>query len=144
MTRAFAILTALRSLTIAAVPAADVRGFTEDVSMPDRVAAGGTIQAESGDPGTPEYDLSPIAYTYTHTIPVAAMLPATAGDQALADLIAPIGTAVAANRALGGLCNWLDVTAPVFTSEDAPGTVPLRVASFEFIAEYTISNPLAG
>ena len=142
MSLEFDILTALRTLVANAAPGIDLRGFAEDISKPERIPAAGMIMGSTGDPGQPEVDLSPVSYTYAHKIPVEVLMPATAGDGALRALIKPIGDAVLANRSLGGLCNFLDITAPVFTSDDAMGALPVRVAAFDFLAEYTVSNPL--
>lgn len=147
MSRSFDVRAALHALVAAAAPSAALSGFIEDVSKPEKIGAEGAIIAGAGDPGDPEYDLSPVAYTYTHHIPVEVLFPALIGASAQPDsifdpILSAIGEAVLANRQLGGLVNWLDVSAPTIISDDLSGAVPLRIATFDFVAEYTVSNPL--
>lgn len=143
MAHADMVLAAIKALVTAAAPNAIVSGFTEDASKPDIIDENGAIIGERGDPGEPEYELSPLAYIYTHRIPVEAVMPVgDNGDADLSAMIAPIGVAVLADRQLGGLCDFFDVSAAAFDSDDTENGVPLRVASFEFVAEYTVSNPL--
>lgn len=137
------VLSALRALVAAALPGVPLRGFTEDVSKPVRITSQGEVVGGPGELGEPEYELSPVAYTYTHHIPVEIWLAAAAGDAALRALAAPIGAAVRANRQLGGLVSWLEVSAPTITSENADNAVPARILSFDLIAEYTVTDPLA-
>lgn len=137
------VLAAVRALVAAACPNADVRGFTVDAAKSERIGAGGMIVGDPGDPGDPEYELSPLAYIYTHRIPVEVWLPAnTADDSALDGMAQAIGEAIVANRSLSGLCQFLDCTGATLISDDSNGTVPLRIASFDIIAEYAVNNPL--
>lgn len=146
MSTSLAILTALRALVTTAAPYAEVRGFIEDAVKPEVTPEGGTIIGERGDPGTPDIELSPLAYTYTHHIPVEIAMSARPGDNdnPIDAILVTIGTMVAADRTLGGLVTFLDADAPTFISEDGMGAVPIRIGRFEFVAEYTVSNPLAG
>jgi len=147
MTSTMAVLTAVRSLIASACPGVEVRGFTESAEKPDRIPRSGVILGGPGDPGDPEIDMSPLIYNFTHTIPVEAVIPViNTDDSALRHLIAPIGTAIIADRTLGGLCMWVDVSAASMTDDDfspVSGAPTLRTASFDIIAEYAVSNPLA-
>lgn len=150
MSRALDILAALKALVIAAVPTAYVTGFTEDASPLDRIPEAGAIRGDFGDPGEPEVEFSPLTYIYSHRIPVEFCVPVLTNldpvaDSDIAAQLAPIGTAVAADRQLGGLCDFLQVTAPEYSSQDTSaldGVPPFRSAAFNFIAEYSVSDPL--
>lgn len=146
MSSSLAILSALRALVAAAAPYAEVRGFYEDAVKPEETPADGRIIGERGDPGDPDIELSPLAYTYSHHVPVEICMLTRPGDDdgAIDSILTTIGTMVAVDRTLGGRVTFLDVTAPTFLSEDGMGAVPVRIGRFEFIAEYTVSNPLAG
>ena len=58
-------------------------------------------------------------------------------------LIASIGTALEADRTLGGLCDWIEPEAP--TSVDLPveGAAALKAAVITVILHYTTTGPLA-
>jgi hypothetical protein len=141
------VLTAVHALVSGAAPGFDVRGFTADAMKPERIPADGMIIGDPGDPGEPEMEMSPLAYIYTHRIPVEVLLPvgannAPAFEAALDDAAAAIGAAVIANRTLSGLCQFLDVTAATFASDDMTNAIPVRIASFDVVAEYVVNNPL--
>ena len=147
MSRRLDVLTGVRALIAAACPAFDVRGFTADAEMPERIPAAGMIIGDPGDPGDPEYELSPLAYIYTHRIPVQVILPVASGQAATAEAALDatcmaIGAAITAHRTLQGLCQFLDVTAATVASDDVANTVPVRIASFDVVAEYAVNNPL--
>lgn len=141
---AFDILAALRALVSNALPGVDVRGFNEDATLPERLPADGVVLGDWGDPGEPDIDLSPVAYNYVHDVPVDIAVPVVAGDALLAQLLGQIGSAVSGNRTLGGRCNWLDVKAPTISTSESQNGAPIRVASFAFVADYTLANPLTG
>ena len=137
------ILAGLRALVATALPGAELRGFTEPAAKPERVGPNGSVIGDPGDPGPPEYEMSPLAYTYNHHITVEVLVPPSSGDAELFTMLAAIGAAVVADRTLGGLVTFLDTTAPVIADDDITGTVTLRFATFDFVAEYTLSNPLS-
>ena len=124
-----------------------MRGFTADAMKPERIPAAGMIIGDPGDPGDPEMEMSPLTYIYTHRIPVEILLPvgasnAAAVEAALDATASAIGAAVIANRTLSGLCQFLDVTAATVSSDDVTNSVPVRIASFDVVAEYAVNNPL--
>jgi hypothetical protein len=115
MSKKLDVLKALKLLTAVAVPKAEIVGLDGEEAAPARVPANGRIIIRTGDPGEPEIDLSPLAYNWSHRIPiefVAVETPALTSEEALDDMLVRFGAAIAADRHLGGLCDWLGIDAP--------------------------------
>jgi hypothetical protein len=78
--------------------------------LPERVPAAGLLILRDGDPGEPAVTLSPLRYHYQHRAEVEAVVQAGTGRDGVFDVLAAgIGTALAADRTLGGLCDWADL-----------------------------------
>jgi hypothetical protein len=136
------VLAAVKSLIAASLPAAEVK---RNQDKPERIPPGGIVIVRDGDPGDPEYTLSPLAYTYTHRIPldVAAFASQTlTREQALDQMLIPIGEAIAADPTLGGLCDFAECEAPETDDLETEGARSGRWASTAVLATYTTSNPL--
>lgn len=137
------VLLAVKALVVAALPAADVRGFDEDTSRPETIGAGGTVIGHPGDPGDPEVDLSPPAYNYRHRIYLEVAAAGAVGGAPLDTMIAAIGVGIAADRTLGGLCQYLEAMAADRNDRTTARVVTTNWAVVPIIAEYMISDPLA-
>ncbi len=111
------ILAALHA-RLSALPATALRG---DV-LPERVPAAGLLILRDGEPGEPEVTLSPLRYHYQHRAEIEAVVQGAARDAAFDTLCASIGAAIAADRTLGGLCDWVEAEAP--RPVDLPSRVP--------------------
>ena len=57
-------------------------------------------------------------------------------------LIASIGPALAADRTLGGFCDWVDVEAPALVDLPVDGAVTLKAAVVTVVLQYTTADPL--
>ena len=135
------VLGAVLSLIATALPDTTVRRNQE---APQSIPAGGMVIIRDGDPGDPAVDLSPQRYNYEHRIPVevAGFLSATLTNEAVLDaLLSPIGAAVASNRTLGGLVDFLEVSAPV--SDDFNTPTAGRWAEIALVAAYATDTPLS-
>jgi hypothetical protein len=87
--------------------------------LPERVPSSGLVILRDGQPGEPEVTLSPLRYNYQHRAELEVVVQAGTGRASAFDtLIAAIGTALEADRTLGGLCDWVDPEAPA--SVDRP------------------------
>ncbi len=106
------------------------------------IPPGGVIYLRDGDPGEPEVTFSPLAYTYTHRIPLLIGVVAADNESALDALMAAIGTAVVADRTLGGLCEYLETEAPVTGDIETAGAAPGLWAEAAMLATYITPNPL--
>jgi hypothetical protein len=131
------ILSALHSL-LGTLPATALRG---DV-LPERVPSGGLLILRDGEPGEPEVTLSPLRYHYQHRAEIEAVVQGATRDVAFDTLCASIGAALAADRTLGGLCDWVEAEAPRPVDLAAEGAAALKAAVIPVILHYSTADPL--
>jgi hypothetical protein len=146
MSKKLDILKAIKLLTAVAVPLAEVVGLDGDEAPPARVPAGGRIVVRTGEPGEPEIDLSPLAYNWSHRIPIEFTAVETAtltSEEALDAMLVRFGAAISANRQLGGLCDWLAITAPGTEDIFTEGALPPRGAELVLTASYVTNSELS-
>ena len=137
-----AVLAAVRTLIAGALPAAEVK---RNLAKAERISTGGLVVVRDGEPGEPEVTLSPLTYHFEHRIVVEVAANEVAGtprEQALDAMLRTIGVAVAANRTLGGLCDWVEAEAPATDDAEALGAIPVRFALLSIVASYATTDPL--
>ena len=133
------ILTALHA-RLSVLPATALRG---DV-LPERVPAAGLLILRDGEPGEPEVTLSPLRYHYQHRAELEVVVQAGTGRaSAFDDLITAIGTALEADRTLGGLCDWVEPEAPASVDLPVEGAAALKAAVITVVLHYSTADPLA-
>ncbi|MFE1601631.1 hypothetical protein [Methylobacterium sp. ID0610] len=136
------VIQAVADLLKAALPKAD--HFRNEVK-PQTISTGGFVNVDDGDPGEPEVTLNPPIYIYEHQIPVdvAANKTRTVSAEARLDtMLQAIGAAVAADRTLGGLCDYLMVSAATTEPLTAEGAEVSRSALIGITAVYGTTDPL--
>lgn len=136
------VLEAVRALIAAALPGAKVE---RNAAKPERIPPGGLVIIRDGDAGEPEVFLSPLTYVYAHRIALEVATFASASltrEQTLDQMLVAIGGAVAANRTLSGLCDFLEAEPPTSDDLETAGTVACRWAEVAIIATYATTNPL--
>lgn len=146
MSKRLDVLKALKLLTAIAVPLAEVVGLDGGEAPPARIPAGGRIVVRTGDPGEPEVDLSPLTYNWTHRIPVeftAIETPTLTSEEALDAMLVRFGAAIAADRQLGGLCDWVDLLAPATEDMFTDGARPPRGGEVMVVASYSTDSELS-
>lgn len=139
------VLRAIATLIRTAVPDATVIGVDDDAVESSTVPAGGKVVIDAGDPGEPQVILGPVTYLWTHRVPLLVVADGIEGvspEQAVDDLLTPIGAAIVADRTLGGRADWFDAVAPetsdlVFESGPSP-----RRADAVLLVTYATTNPL--
>jgi len=114
-----------------------------DEVLPERIPPAGLIILRDGQPGEPDVTLSPLRYHFQHRAELEVIIQdanfrATAFDT----LIAAIGTALAADRTLGGLCDWVEAEAPASVDLPVDGAVSLKAAVVTVVLHYTTADPL--
>ena len=67
----------------------------------------------------------------------------TGRASAFDDLITAIGAALAADRTLGGLCDWVEPEAPAPVDLPVEGAAALKAAVITVVLHYTTTGPLA-
>lgn len=132
------ILAALHARLLG-LPATALRGEV----LPERVPAAGLLILRDGEPGEPEVTLSPLRYHYQHRAEIEAVVQGTDRDAAFDTLAARIGTALAADRTLGGLCDWIEAEAPRAVDLPIEGAASLKAAMIPVILHYSTADPLA-
>ena len=133
-----AILIALTDLLRAIPQASVLRGEV----LPERVPTTGLMILRDGDPGEPQVTLSPLAYHYQHRAEIEAVVQGTERDAAFDTLCASIGTALAADRTLGGRCDWVEAEAPEPVDLPVEGAPSLKAAIIRVVLHYVSAAPL--
>jgi hypothetical protein len=111
--------------------------------LPERIPAPGLIILRDGKPGEPEVTLSPLSYFYEHRAELEVVIQAGAGRDALFDaLTADIGAAIATDRTLGGLCDWVEAEAPEPVDLPIEGAAALKAAVITVVLHYATPDPL--
>jgi hypothetical protein len=131
------ILTALH-VRLSALPATALRGEV----LPERIPASGLLILRDGEPGQPEVTLSPLSYHYQHRAEIEAVGQSADRDAAFDTLTAGIGAAIAADRTLGGLCDWVEAEAPRPVDLPVEGAASLKAAVILVVLHYSTSDPL--
>ena len=112
--------------------------------LPERIPAAGLIILRDGKPGEPEVTLSPLTYFYEHQAELEVVIQAGNGRDILFDaLSAAIGIALAADRTLGGLCDWVEAEAPEPVDLPIEGAAALKAAVITIVLHYASPDPLA-
>jgi hypothetical protein len=111
--------------------------------LPERIPATGLIILRDGNPGNPEVTLSPLTYFYEHRAELEVVIQAGTGRDALFDtLAAAVGAALATDRTLGGLCDWIEAEAPEPVDLPIEGAATLKAAVITVVLHYATSDPL--
>ena len=111
--------------------------------LPERIPATGLIILRDGKPGDPEVTLSPLTYFYEHRAELEVVIQAGSGRDALFDALSgSIGAALAADRTLGGLCDWVEAEAPEAIDLPIDGAAALKAAVITVVLHYATSDPL--
>ena len=111
--------------------------------LPERIPPTGLIILRDGKPGEPEVTLSPLTYFYEHRAELEVVIQAgTARDSLFDALTASIGAALATDRTLGGLCDWVDAEAPEPVDLPIEGAAALKAAVITVVLHYATPDPL--
>ena len=114
-----------------------------DEVLPERIPAAGLIILRDGQLGEPEVTLSPLRYHFQHRAELEVIVQGANNRSTDFDtLIAAIGTALAADRSLGGLCDWVEAEAPASVDLPFDGAVSLKAAIVTVVLHYTTADPL--
>ena len=132
------ILTALHA-RLSALPATALRGEV----LPERVPTAGLLILRDGEPGEPDVTLSPLAYHYQHRAEIEAVVQGADRDVAFDTLCASVGGAIATNRTLGGLCDWVEAEAPRPVDLPVEGAASLKAAVIPVVLHYSTADQLA-
>ena len=132
------ILTALHA-RLSALPATALRGEV----LPERLSPQGLLILRDGEPAEPEVTLSPLRYHFQHRAEIEAVVQGANRDAAFDTLCASVGTTLAADRTLGGLCDWVEAEAPRPIDLAVEGAASLKAAVIPVVLHYSTADPLA-
>lgn len=141
MTRRESILAAL----LAVLDGIDGPTALRNAALPEDVPADGLMILRDGNPGTPEVLLSPLTYLWTHRAELEVFVQAgtaAARDEALDDLLADIAAAIADDRTLGGLCDWVEAEAAAPADLPVPGADGIKAVVIPIVLEYDTDDRL--
>ena len=113
-----------------------------DEVLPERIPTAGLIILRDGQPGEPEVTLSPLRYHYQHRAEIEAVVQGANRDTGFDTLCASIGAALAADRTLGGLCDWVEAEAPQPVDLPVDGAASLKAAVIPVVLHYSTADPL--
>ena len=133
------ILTALADLlrTIPHVPV--LRGEV----LPERIPSAGLMILRDGSPGEPGVTLSPLTYHFQHRAELELIVQSATGRDGLFDgLSAQVGSVIAADRTLLGLCDWVEPEAAEPVDLPVEGATSLKAAVITVVLHYSTSDPL--
>lgn len=137
------VLNGLQAALEAAMPgSAELLGRNE--TLPTRIAAGGSAILRDGDPGEPEVTLSPPMYHYQHRAEIDLLVERQADERdAVFDaLVQAVGAALAADRTLNGLCDWIEGLAPAPLALAIEGAESMKAATITVVLHYSAADPL--
>ena len=140
--RSEVILKALQAKLAAFAPSGAL--VLRNATLPERIPAVGMLIVRDGDPGDPERLLSPSLYIYQHVAEVDVLVEgsASARDAAFDLLKQAVGAAVADDRTLGGLCDWVEAIAPSPLELPLEGADAIKGATVGVVLHYQTSDPL--
>lgn len=112
--------------------------------LPKRIPPGGVVILRDGVPGEPEVMLSPLTYAFQHRaeLDVVVDAPTEVRDDIFDRIRAAIGLAIAADRTLGGFCDWVEAEAPVAVDLPIEGAEGWKAASIPVVLHYDTPDPL--
>ncbi|UJX46637.1 hypothetical protein [Xanthobacter sp. YC-JY1] len=143
MTKREEVLSALLAALAAGLPACEVR---RNAVVPARVPPGGLVILRDGDPGEGEPLLSPPSWYFEHRAEIELLVDAAdaaARATALDAIAAAIGAILAADRTLGGACDYAQGTAPDVVDIPVENAPPLGGATLSVVLTYVSADPLA-
>jgi hypothetical protein len=136
-----AIMKALFAVIDAAAPAnVDV---WRNEPLPVEMPSAGLLILTDGSPGEPEQTMSPLRYHYEHTARLELIVEgatAAARDATFDTLVQAVMNAIAQNRNLGGLCDWVEAMAPEPVDLAVEGALPMKAATMDIVLHYATDD----
>lgn len=135
-------LAALHALAEAVLPIPVQRNRATPAEVPPQ----GYAVLWDGEPGEPQHTF-PLRYHYDHVAELHLYAQAADGaTPSRAAILDPLrqafGAAVAANRTLGGLCDWVEAELAETDAQPIDGAAPIRFDILRVTLSYATDNPL--
>lgn len=144
MTKREQVLAALFAVVSAEILNLRWAGAVRNEVVPVEAPPRGLVIVRDGAPGEPEITMSPPVYSYQHRAEIELFAQSASGQEdAVFDAAAEaIGRALAADRTLGGLCDWVEPQAPEPQVIPVQGGAPIKAATIAVILHYDTTDPL--
>jgi hypothetical protein len=111
--------------------------------LPVEVPENGLIILLDGEPGEPEVTLSPMTWHYEHRAEAEVYVANRSDRDQVFDLLRiAVGSVIAEDRTLGGLCDWVEAEAPKPMDLPVDGGLPIKCASIPIVLHYVTTDPL--
>lgn len=116
--------------------------FERNIAVTVEVPRAGLAILHDGDPGEPEVSLSPLTYHYEHVAELDIIVQGAERDSMFDALRVAVGSVIASDRTLGGLCDWVEARAPRPAELQVPGAAPFKAATIQLVLSYATQDPL--
>ncbi|AOF95609.1 hypothetical protein [Sphingobium sp. RAC03] len=135
---------AVLALVRAALPDHEVIGLEDGAERVRRTGQFETVTVRDGELDEEGVDLSPPTWHWQHRVPIElrAYKQTRPLRQILDGIAGKVGAAVAADRELGGMVSYLDVSGLEIEPLSSFATRTELGATFDIIATYSTSTPL--
>lgn len=137
------VLKALFAVLEAGLPGVSV---LRNSAVPEEIPPAGLAILHDGDPGEYEFLFSPSRYFYEHRAEVDVIVDAATPEErdAVFDAVKTgIAAALATDRTLGGLCDYVLGEAPAPAELPVEGSAGLKAAIIPIVLQYDTPDPLA-
>ena len=136
-----AVETRLAALHTAVAAAVTPEVLRNEV-LPQAIPSAGLVIMRDGVPDLADVTL-PLTYHYDHRVEFEIYTPASENREALADVIRQeLGAAINSDRALGGLCDWVEGQPTGSDDIRVDGGNTFRVDTIVATLSYGVADPL--
>lgn len=136
------VLVALHSRLVAALASAPAVPVLRSEPLPVSVPASGLVILRDGDPGPAEASMSPLRWHYQHRAELEVLAQGADRSDVFDAVCVRIGAALAADRTLGGLCDWVEPEAPQPSDLPEEGAETIKAAVVAVVLHYSTADPL--
>jgi hypothetical protein len=136
------VLAALHARLVAGLAASPTVTVLRSEPLPVTIPANGLVILRDGVPGDPEATLSPLRWHYEHRAEVEVMAQVDGRADVFDAICVRIGAALAADRTLGGLCDWAEPEAPQPSDLPVDGAETIKAAVIAVVLHYSTADPL--
>lgn len=110
--------------------------------LPVTIPPQGLLILRDGNPGDPEATLSPLRWHYQHRAEVEVLVQVDGRADVFDAICVRIGAVLAADRTLGGLCDWAEPEAPQPSDLPVEGAETIKAAVIAVVLHYSTADPL--
>lgn len=116
-----------------------------NAALPERVADHAMAILRDGEMGEPEVSLSPLTYHWQHQVAIelfVADADAAARDARMDGLLTELAGLIEADRTLGGVIEYAEISAPKFDELAPDGSSGIKACLLPVMLHYSSSGPL--